>query len=77
MRGVACSVRERKLLMKMRQQGKSLMELSRETGVPRPVLSRWWKRYQKEGQAGLEPKVAVAVAARACFPFAISLSIHL
>jgi transposase-like protein len=75
MRGVACSVRERELLMKMRQQGKSLMELSRETGVPRPVLSRWWKRYQKEGRAGLEPKVAVA--ARACFPFAISLSIHL
>ncbi len=40
MRGVAYSVRERELLMRMHQQGKSLSALSRETGVARPVLSR-------------------------------------
>ena len=56
MRGVAYSLAERELLMKMHQQGKSLSALSRETGIARPVLSRWWMRYQKQGPAGLEPR---------------------
>ncbi len=56
MRGVAYSVGERELLMKMHQQGKSLATLSRETGVARPVLSRWWLRYCQEGRAGLKPR---------------------
>jgi transposase InsO family protein len=56
MRGVAYGVGERELLMRMHQQGKSLSVLSRETGIARPVLSRWWVRYQKQGRAGLEPR---------------------
>jgi transposase InsO family protein len=56
MRGVAYSIGERELLMKMHQQGKSLATLSRETGVARPVLSRWWLRYCQEGRAGLKPR---------------------
>lgn len=56
MRGVAYSIGERELLLKMHQQGKSLSALSRETGVARPVLSRWWVHFQKEGRAGLEPR---------------------
>lgn len=56
MRGVAYGVGERELLMRMHQQGKSLSVLSRETGIARPVLSRWWGRYQKQGRAGLEPR---------------------
>jgi hypothetical protein len=36
---------ERELLMKRHQQAKSLAELSRETGIARPVVSRWWMRY--------------------------------
>jgi transposase InsO family protein len=55
MRGVAYGVAERELLMKMHEQGKSLSGLSRETGIARPVLSRWWMRYQERGRAGLDP----------------------
>ena len=50
MRGVAYSLAERELLMRMHQQGKSLSVLSRETGITRPVLSRWWMRYQEQGR---------------------------
>src|SRR5271156_4131783 len=53
MRGVAYSIGERELLMKMHQQGKSLEALSLESGVARPVLSRWWLRYCQEGRAAL------------------------
>ena len=56
MLGVAYGFAERELLMKMHQQGKSLAVLSRETGMARPVLSRWWTRYQQQGRAGLEPR---------------------
>jgi len=56
MRGVAYSLAERELLMRMHQQGKPLSVLSRETGIARPVLSRWWMRYQEQGRAGLEPR---------------------
>lgn len=55
MRGVAYGVAERELLMKMHEQGKPLSVLSRETGIARPVLSRWWMRYRALGRAGLEP----------------------
>lgn len=50
MRGVACPIGERELLMKMHRQGKSLESLSRESGIARPVLSRWWLRYCQEGR---------------------------
>ena len=56
MRGVAYGVAERELLMKMHRQGKSLAVLSRETGIARPVLARWWMRYQQQGRAGLQPR---------------------
>jgi transposase-like protein len=56
MRGVAYSLAERELLMRMHQKGKSLSVLSRETGIARPMLSRWWMRYQEQGRAGLEPR---------------------
>lgn len=56
MRGVAYSTGERELLMRMHQQGKSLSALSRETGIARPILSRWWVRFLKGGRAGLEPR---------------------
>jgi transposase InsO family protein len=47
--------------MKMHQQGKSLAALSRETGIARPVLSRWWVRFQKEGRR-LPSRLAAEVA---------------
>ena len=56
MRGVAYSVRERELLMRLHEKGKSLSALSRETGIARPLLSGWWQRYQHWGRAGLEPR---------------------
>ena len=56
MRGVAYSIRERELLMRMHEKGKSLSALSRETGIARSLLSRWWRRYQQEGRAGLQPR---------------------
>lgn len=55
MRGVAHSVEERLVLMKLHEQGESLSALSRKTGLPREVLSRWWARYRREGREGLEP----------------------
>ncbi len=55
MRGKAYLVEERLLLMKLHEQGESLSALSRKTGFAREVLSRWWKRYKKEGREGLEP----------------------
>ena len=55
MRGVACPVGERELLMKLHQQGLSFSVLSRKTGIRREVLYRWWKRYKEQGRVGLEP----------------------
>jgi len=57
MRGVAYKVEERRLLMKMREQGHTFSALSRETAVPRRVLQRWWVRYQQAGEAGLQPRL--------------------
>ena len=56
MRGISYPVGERELLMKLHEQGVSLSALSRQTGLCREVLSRWWKRYQEQGRAGLEPR---------------------
>src|SRR5882724_233767 len=56
MRGVAYSVKERALIMRMHEQGKSLSALSRETGIARALLSGSWKRYREKGRAGLEPR---------------------
>jgi transposase InsO family protein len=56
MRGVAHSPGVRVLLMQLHEQGRSLSALSRETGIARRVLSRWWTRYQQDGGAGLEPR---------------------
>src|SRR5579859_5688474 len=55
MQGVAYGTGERVLLMKLHKQGRSLSALSRETGVPRQILSGWWKRYQQAGVEGLRP----------------------
>jgi transposase len=55
MRGVAYSVGERVLFMKLHEQGRSLKTLSRETGVSRQILSGWWKRYRQAGVEGLRP----------------------
>lgn len=56
MRGVAYPAHERELLIRLHRQGKSLSSLSRETGIPRCVLSEWCTRLEKEGRAGLEPR---------------------
>ena len=56
MRGVAYPVGERELLMRLHEQGVSFLALSRQTGLRRELLSRWWRRYQQEGRAGLAPR---------------------
>ena len=56
MRGVAHRPEVRALLMQLHEQGRSFLALSREAGIPRRVLSRWWARYQQEGGAGLQPR---------------------
>jgi transposase InsO family protein len=55
MRGVAYDESFRALLVGLHAQGKSLTELSREYGVAREVLSRWWVRYQQGGLEALNP----------------------
>ena len=55
-RGRAYSLDFRIAMMKQHAQGRSFAALSRETGTPRDVLSRWWKRYQAAGDAGLQPR---------------------
>ncbi len=56
MRGVAYRVGERELLMRLHEQGVSLSALSRQTGIRRELLSRWWKRFEKLGPVGLAPR---------------------
>jgi len=41
--------------MALHEEGVPLSELSRDYGVARPVLSRWWARYQAADIAGLQP----------------------
>lgn len=55
MRGVAYDAVFRATMMVLHEQGNSLTELSAEYRVPRPVLSRWWSRYQGDEVAGLLP----------------------
>ena len=54
MRGVAYSPEVRVLMMQMHEQGQSLAALSRDTEIPRRVLTRWWAGYQQEGREGLQ-----------------------
>jgi transposase InsO family protein len=56
MRGVAYSIGERELLMKLHQQGVSFTTLSQQSGICREVLTRWWRRFLKDGRAGLQPR---------------------
>jgi len=55
MRGQAYPIEQRAFLMGLRERGQSLSALSREFEIPRPVLSGWWARYQREGIEGLRP----------------------
>jgi transposase InsO family protein len=55
MRGVSHDPVVRARLMTLHEQGTPLSELSREYGIARPVLSRWWARYQAADLAGLQP----------------------
>jgi transposase InsO family protein len=55
MRGVAYDPVLRAKLMALHQQGVPFTALSAECGVPREVLSRWWKRYEAADLAGLQP----------------------
>jgi transposase InsO family protein len=41
--------------MALHEQGVPLSDLSREYGLGRPMLSRWWARYQAADIAGLQP----------------------
>ena len=56
MRGVAHDPVLRAKLMAQHQEGVPLSVLSEEAGIARPVLSRWWARYQREDLAGLQPR---------------------
>jgi len=55
MRGVAHDPILRAKLMALHEQGVSLQELSRESGIARPVLSRWWARYRGGDWEALQP----------------------
>lgn len=60
---------ERELLMKVHEQGVSFSVLSRQRGLRREVLSRWWIGYQQQGRAGLEPHSRRPIKARpGCCP---------
>jgi transposase InsO family protein len=54
-RGVAHSPEIRSFLIGLHVQGRSLSDLSREFGIPREVLSRWWQRVKAQGLDGLAP----------------------
>ena len=56
MRGVAHDPVLRAKLMAQHEAGISLSVLSERHGIARPVLSRWWARYQAQDLAGLEPR---------------------
>lgn len=55
MRGQAYEIERRAFLMGLREQGRSLSDLSREFGIPRQILSGWWSRYRQGGIEGLRP----------------------
>jgi transposase InsO family protein len=56
MRGVAYDPVFRAKLMALHQQGIPLTTLSRDFGVAREVLGRWWARYQRDDLVGLQPR---------------------
>ena len=56
MRGVAHDPVLRAKLMARHQEGVPLSVLSAESGIARPVLSRWWARYRRADVAGLRPR---------------------
>ena len=56
MRGVAHDPVLRAKLMAQHEAGIPLTVLSDRHGIARPVLSRWWARYQVEDLAGLQPQ---------------------
>ena len=56
MRGVAHDPVLRAKLMAQHEEGVPLSVLSERHGIARPVLSRWWARYQREDLAGLQPR---------------------
>lgn len=55
MRGVAYDPALRAKLMALHQQGVSLKELSDQSGIARPILSRWWARYRDGDWEALQP----------------------
>jgi transposase InsO family protein len=55
-RGVAHDPVLRAKLMAQHEGGIPLAILSEQSGIARPVLSRWWKRYQADDVAGLQPQ---------------------
>jgi transposase InsO family protein len=55
-RGVAHDPVLRAKLMAQHQEGVPLGVLSERHGIARPVLSRWWARYQAYDLAGLQPR---------------------
>ena len=56
MRGVAHDPVLRAKLMAQHEEGVPLAVLSARHGIARPVLSRWWVRYQARDLAGLAPR---------------------
>src|ERR1700722_14382275 len=56
MRGVAHLVQERELLMRMRERGKSLAAISRDTGIARRALRGLGHGYREQGRAGPQPR---------------------
>lgn len=56
MRGVAHDPVLRAKLMAQHEAGVPLSVLSERHGIARPVLSRWWARYQIQDLAGLQPR---------------------
>jgi transposase InsO family protein len=54
-RGVAHDLVLRAKLMAQHEEGVPLSVLSERHGIARPVLSRWWARYQARDLAGLQP----------------------
>jgi len=55
-KGVAHDPVLRAKLMAQHEMGVPLRMLSEQHGIARPVLSRWWKRYQANDLAGLQPQ---------------------
>jgi len=55
-RGVPHDPVLRAKLMAQHEGGIPLAVLSEQSGIARPVLSRWWKRYQVDDVAGLGPR---------------------